>query len=211
MGQESSNGTSVHGHRRARGIIRHMTVSRVRWVLAQLGRKPGGSQALSQILDPADLPGRGWTVMDQRTWRTGSDPTTDWQRRAKAAACITAWRSFEQTGAKRGLWIQATPVVDSADAASALSQLPERMLRNLRANVRVVEEREVPPPAPLTSEIAWAWEQRAEGKIGESISLTLILASGRNVITVAGSGLDKSWTWGEMRDLAQCQASRLPV
>jgi hypothetical protein len=97
--------------------------------------------------------------MDQRTWRTGIDPTTDWQRRAKTSHCITAWRSFEQTGAKRWLWIQATPVVDSADAASALSQLPERMLRNLRAKVRVVDEREVPPPAPLTTETAWAWWQ----------------------------------------------------
>ena len=197
-------------HDSARGIIRPMTGTRLRLVLAQLGRKSGGSQALTQMLEPADLPGLGWTVMDQRTWRTGIDPTTDWQRRAKTADCITAWRSFEQTGARRWLWIQATPVVDSADAVSALSQLPARMLRNVRAKVRVVDGREVPPPAPLTTETAWAWEQLGEGRIGESVSLTLIAAFGRNVITVAGSSLDKSWTWGEMRDLAQCQAARLP-
>lgn len=62
----------------------------------------------------------------------------------------------------------------SADAASALSQLPQGMLRNLRADLRVVNEREVSPPAPLTTQTAWAVEHRGRGKYGESVSLTLI-------------------------------------
>ena len=94
--------------------------------MAQLGGRRGGGQALTHLVEPADLPGEGWTVMDQRTWRTGVLPTTDWQRQARIAGCIPAWRLFEQTGAKRWPWIQAAPV---ADAASALSQLPEGMPR----------------------------------------------------------------------------------
>ena len=193
-------------------VWHHPTVaaSRFRWALAQVGRKTGGAEALAQMLEPQDLPGQGWTIIDQRTWRTGSDATTDWQRRAKAAGCVTAWRSFEQTGGARWLWIQTTPVVDAADAVSALTDLPDRMLRNLGAKVRVVDEREVLPPAPLTLDTAWALEQRVEGNIGESINLMLIWAAARNVIALAASSLGLPWTWDQVSELAQRQATRLP-
>jgi hypothetical protein len=178
-------------------------------VLAQLGRKPSGAQALKQLLEPAVLPGAGWTTTDQRTWRTGVDATTDWQRRANAAGSVTAWRSFERAGHDRWLWIQVTPLADVADAASAFSDAPERMLRNKRAVVRLVDEREVPPPAALSSETAWALEQRAEGKVGESLGLLLIAVFGRNLITVAGSGVGRQWSWDEIGQLASRQATRL--
>jgi hypothetical protein len=187
-----------------------VATSRLRWALAQVGRKPDGAQSQTLLLEAFDLPGPDWTVKDERTWRTGVDATTDWQRRAKAAGCVTAWRSFEQIGRSRWLWIQATPLVDAADAVSALADLPARMLRNLGAKVRVVEEREVAPPAPLTTATAWAVEQRAEGRIGASVTLLLISAVGRNLVAVAGSGLGQPWTWDDIGQLAQRQATRLP-
>lgn len=58
-------------------------VRRLRWVTAQLMRKPGGREALARLLSAEVMPSGGWQVLDERTWLTGvTDPTMPWAERA---------------------------------------------------------------------------------------------------------------------------------
>jgi len=45
---------------------------RLRFVTAQLGRKPGAERSLRMLPDVSDLHGDGWIVLDERSWRTGN-------------------------------------------------------------------------------------------------------------------------------------------
>src|SRR4051794_24677920 len=60
-----------------------MALRRARWIAAGVGRKPGSDRSLAMVLSEAELPGTGWRLLDQRTWRTGeSDPSSGWAWRA---------------------------------------------------------------------------------------------------------------------------------
>ena len=47
------------------------------------------------IAEADDLPGSGWRVRDERTWRTGVGGDEAWAGRAREMKSVTAWRSFE--------------------------------------------------------------------------------------------------------------------
>jgi hypothetical protein len=84
------------------------------------------------------------------------------------------------------------------------------MTSNQRAKVTVVAEREVPPPADLAANAAWALEQRAVGSSGEAANLALVAAFGRNVVAIAASAAAEPWSWVEVGELVALQATRLP-
>ena len=70
---------------------------RLQFALAQLGPKPNRERSLSTLLDVDELPGNGWEVLDERTWRAGSiGKSTPWGDRAREAKDIVAWRSFAE-------------------------------------------------------------------------------------------------------------------
>jgi len=188
-----------------------VAMTRIRLGLAMLGRKPGGSDVLACLLEQEQLPGSGWTVLDQRTWRTGVGASAAWQHRAKAIGSITSWRSFEQVGTSRWLWVQVVPLATESDAIEAVASAPTRMLRNLSARVRVVEEHQVVLPAPFAAPAGWAVEQRTEGKIGQGSSFMVVVASGRYSLVLAASSLGEPWTWDDLCGLARQQVSRLPT
>jgi hypothetical protein len=183
---------------------------RARWVLAQLGRKPGAEDVLAMLLTARDLPGGGWKQADQRTWRSGeADPDSAWARRARDIRSVTAWRSFENAGTSRWLWCQVTPLASASDAEAALDDLPRRLLKNLRAEVSVVGSRDVDPPALEHSGRVWAHEQETEGPTGRGVTLLVAAAVGRMVTAVAGSSLGAGWTWDSFGIVASLQAERV--
>jgi len=182
-------------------------VSRLRFVLAQVGRKPGAREQLASLLDVADLPGEGWREADSRTWRTGRQtPDQEWARRASALGSITAWRSFTNGG--RWLWVQVTPLATEEDARAALAQAQAQGLKNANAAVRLIEESEVgPPEIPAASE-AWARRQRTAGEQGEGTVLMVGFVQGTHLVVLSASG-DPEWTWTSVADLLSAQSSRL--
>jgi hypothetical protein len=46
-------------------------LKRLGFAAAQLAPKPGARQGLARVVTVDDLPGGGWSVIDERTWRTG--------------------------------------------------------------------------------------------------------------------------------------------
>jgi hypothetical protein len=79
-----------------------------------------GVRRSAHLLEPgriliglAGLP-PGWTMLDQRRWRTGQRSDQPWAARARALGSVTAWRSFAHEGRNRWLWAQATPLAGSS-------------------------------------------------------------------------------------------------
>lgn len=201
---------AMRGNSRSMEIARELRL-RAQFVLAQVATifSRDGSGSMSMLLSVEDLPNAGWRQIDERRWRVGVlSKGAEWAERARRARCVTAWRSFEQVGAGRWLWIQASQLVSEADA-EALVVLQVNRLRNLRAQVRVVEESEVEPPAISRASKVVAFRQTAIGRDGESIALYLAWASRHVMSVLACSGTKGSWTWEDAAKLASIQGRHI--
>ncbi len=153
-------------------------LKRLGFIAAQLMPKPGARQVLARVVTVDDLPGGGWSVIDERTWRSGvSVPATKWGRRARAAGSVTAWRSFEAVAARQWCWVQVMPLVSEPDALSALEGIGDRLLRNLRAEVTLLREHDVAIEAFPGAGRVWAHEQHTIGPDGEGVARTLAAAA----------------------------------
>ena len=181
--------------------------SHLRLVLHQLGPKPGSKQNLQMLVTEAEIPGEGWTVIDQRTWRTGvTTPSAAWVARARAVGSITGWRSFQSRN--RYLWVQMVPTDSAEDAVEVLHALPGRGLRNRRAQVRVEAEREVTPPAIEGADHTWAQEQDTAGHPLAGVTRMLAWTIGNRIFCMAASG-QPDWAWDELAVIATRQNSRI--
>ncbi|MEY9860074.1 hypothetical protein ABH935_005710 [Catenulispora sp. GAS73] len=185
-----------------------MVLNRLGFVAAQLIPKPGARQMLARVVTVDDLPGGGWAVVDERTWRTGvTGPATEWGKRARAARSITAWRSFELAN-RQWCWVQVMPLASESDALQAIEVVGDRGLRNQRSQVTVLQERVVEiDPFPGAGRV-WAHEQHTSGPVGNGVARMLAAAVGSHVIVVSGSG-SPEWTWDMLLALARRQAGLL--
>lgn len=194
-------------------------VSRFRFVLGQLGAKPGARQALSLLLDAADLeaaaaagsaPPQRWRRVDQRSWRTGEVPSPEpWQAAARAARSITAWRSLQAGPRPQWLWVQWSPMACADDASSALTAAEDiaSNLPNRGAAVDIVSQQRVSrPPAVAGADQLSATEQQTTGA---HPVLLLRCTAGRHLVLLCASG--DGWTWPSLAALAQLQLQRLPT
>ncbi len=181
---------------------------RLRWVAAQIGAKDRGSTT-PMLLTPADLPGESWRVLDERVWRTSGGEPVVGDERPRAAPTITVWRSFEQPPQQRWLWTQATPFASNDEAVRRLATVPERGIRNLRADVRLTATEEPEPPRIPNVQDSWAREDATAGPRGEGIALCVAWVY-RNVLSaLACSGSRDSWQWTDAASLATSQTERI--
>jgi hypothetical protein len=186
-----------------------MALKRLGFVAAQLMQKPGARQVLARVVTVDDLPGGGWSVIDERTWRTGvSAPATGWGKRARAAGSVTAWRSFEAVAARQWCWVQVMPLVSELDALSALEGIGDRLLRNLRAEVALLREHDVDIEAFPGAGRVWAHEQHTIGPDGEGVARMLAATCGACVIVLSASG-SPEWAWDSVVSIARRQAGLL--
>jgi hypothetical protein len=177
-------------------------------VAAQIGAKDR-SGATAMLLTPADLPGEGWQILDERVWRTSGDKSAIEDEGRGVARTVTAWRSFEQIGRERWLWTQATPFASSDEAVGRLAVVPERFLRNLRADVRVTATVEPEPRTIPNVQHAWAREDATVGPRGEGIALFVAWVYGKVLTALACSGSRDSWQWIDVASLAAAQTNRI--
>lgn len=183
---------------------------RLQFVAAQIGRKPDTALVLAMLVEPNDLPGERWAVIDQRTWRTGQTPNpSEAAIRAREAGSVTAWRSFEQKGASRWLWVQVTPTVSEEDARAFIADMPNRFLKNLHAKAVVTSEHAVEDVEIPGADDVWCFEQATTGKDGDSIAMYAAGRVGPLVFAVAASSLDGGWDWQAVTAVVAKQAERL--
>jgi len=188
-----------------------MELRRARFVVAQLGRKPGKRDVLAALVGCGDLPGGPWRVVDQRTWRSGvTGPSTPWGERARQAGSVTAWRSFRDATASRRAWVQVTPLASAQDASDALTGIGERTLLNVNSKVRLVSETDVHIEPFTGASAAWAREQHTESGAGPGVVLMLAGAVSECLMVMCLSGTP-AWDWQSASELASVQAARLPT
>ncbi len=193
-------------------------VSPLRFVLGQLGAKPGARESLARLLDAPDLDAHAltgadsqrWRRLDQRTWRTGGVAHPQpWQAAARAAGSVTAWRSLQAGPRPQWLWLQWSPLASAAGAAEALTAAadPALALRNVHAEVESTELR-VLQPAPV---VAGADRVSAtqEHTTGPDPVRTLRCTAGRHLVLLCASG--GGWDWPAVAALAEEQLRRLPA
>jgi hypothetical protein len=115
----------------------------------------------ARVISVQALPGTGWTVLDQRAWKTGKSGSDEaWALRARQAKLVTVWRSFEQPLPHRWLWTQVTQLVSAAEAAAALEAAPNRLLANTKAQVTVVSTQRVQQPELQRQTLGWRTSSR---------------------------------------------------
>jgi hypothetical protein len=180
--------------------------SRLRFVFGQLGSKSGAEETLLRLLEVPDLPGAGWRVVDERTWRTGSQRREEaWVHRAHQIGSVTGWRSFRC--GDRWLWVQLVPLANVDDGPDALRSVPRGALRNLRSKVVVESEAEVTSLVVPGAEITRALEQRTSGQ-PPGTTLMLAWTAQSDLVVSAASGTPE-WSWDELTAIAAKQCVRL--
>lgn len=184
--------------------------SRLRWALAGLGAKPNAKESLSKLIGAEDLPGDGWRVTDERTWKTGHvEPTAQWSAAARDQGSITAWRSFEQPATGRWIWAEVVPLASSSDAQEAFTTLPTLLLKNTRAEVTVVAENALPLPEISSATVGWAHTQETDGRRGPGDAFYLAASVDGVIAITAASGLRGAWTFADVIAVMTEQCRRL--
>jgi hypothetical protein len=187
-------------------------VPNFKFVYARLGLKPGKKQSLSLLPDVGDLPGDGWKVLDEQTWRTGHiGKATDWAERARNLHSVTALRSFEQEEASRWLLAQVVPLANEPDAKSALSEVPYRFLRNRKFAGSITHEHRVDGLSVPGSAESWAYEQETTSDIGDGITMYLAGVAGSVCFMLVASASTGRWSWDDLTQLAELVVQRSSV
>lgn len=183
-------------------------MQRVRWALSQVAVPRSGTlpEPLPMILDVGDLPS-GWSVIDQRRWRTGQTPAP-WSVRAKQLGGVTVWRSFQSTVEGRWLWAEAIPLASESDVDVALPEVWTRTLKNMRVKVRLIDERDGPSLSGLGPSTR-TLEQATVGPFGPGV-VRMVAWGHRGVVSVlCASAKRETATWGELESLAATQSQRI--
>jgi hypothetical protein len=165
-------------------------------------------EPLPMLLDLQDLPD-GWSILDQRRWRTGITQAP-WALRTKQVGGVTAWRSFQSATDGKWLWVQASPLANDSDINDALPDIWTRALRNLRANVRLVDEREGPSMEGIASATRTI-EQTTEGPLGTGISRYVAWGYRGVLNALSASATRDTGSWSDVESLASKQNHRIDL
>jgi hypothetical protein len=179
---------------------RYVYVPNIRYQYAKLGQKPEPKRRSVNLLpDASELPGDGWVVLDERTWRTGRiRKPAAWGVRARQQGSVTAIRSFEQKAVARWVWAEVMPLASDDDAAEALTELPNRFVRNPRSIVTLTSEFPVNDITVPGCSQTWAYAQEGTSSMGDSTTQMLAGAVGRVLFCLGASGLRDMWSWDEV-------------
>ena len=177
---------------------------RLRFMIAQLGPKPGGRDLLTRLLSAGDLPGGNWRRVDQRTWRTGAS-ATPWADRARESGSVTAMRSFRNLAQRRGVLLEVIPLASAADARTALGDVGSLQLSNLWTRTAGGSDVDMEPFAGASASWAHEYHYTVNGVHGT----TLMLAGAVEEFVVAVAASGQSWDWPSVSSLATLQARRL--
>jgi hypothetical protein len=185
-------------------------MNRFQFALAQIGRKEERVRSLGMLLGPTDLPGKGWVLQTERSWRTGaSGHATDEYRRAHRLGLYSAVRTFKQGDTSRSLLMQLMPFESQDDAASSMSQIPNRLSPNPKARVQVMQEQAVEYlDVPGVGHV-WAFEQRVLGQMGPSATRYISGNVDNVVLLLQCTALGDGWPWADVMEIAGSQAGKI--
>ena len=182
------------------------------YLLGQQGRWSERRISLSLPLKLEELPGDGWSMSGESSWRPGIGSKDEVTSRVWRSGAYTTVRFFEQLAASRSLWIQVLPYVSELDAGTRVSVLQNRVMNN--PGRTVTEERNFAEKSIAGVSHSTVFEQFSTGRAGSGLGKYAGGSQGRFVFIVAcvaiGEGrLSEIWSWPEVISLAELQASKI--
>jgi len=163
-------------------------------VAAHCGRRGAHGARFDRLVGADALPAGNWQSRDEATRPITSNP---WDKRAKAAGCVTIIRAFVDP--TRRAVVQIRPLVSEDDAQRVLSTFPSLIDR---ADTRVVSSKEVTAPPVNGASAGWAHEALYVGRL---VAMTLAVVSGRHVVSIRTRGARGAWSWAQLRDVLAAQ------
>jgi hypothetical protein len=181
------------------------------YLLAQFGSPAQRKFSESLLLEASELPGRGWSKHDEKTWRAGKfGPSSDAVLRAKHSGAYNAIRTFGQSATSRAVLTEVRPMATASDAEAelAVSHLHLQLTPNKKAatltDAVTVEKTEQERPSSTIQ-----YERFAIGE-DQRVSYRYIVGNlDRVVYVVTCCALDDGWPWDEVTSVSQLQADRI--
>jgi hypothetical protein len=176
-------------------------------LVGQFGDRALKEQARDLLLGSSDLDGT-WTVLGERSWRTGvAGGRNEIARRARRAGTFTAHRAFKR-GPDRGLFLQVICYATPGDAAARLPDVFSRL-------IYAKPERKLHARAGSENPEGFSKEWQTRELVSQTkkglISQKLIAGGVSSVVfMVSVSGYDDgSWEWEDVGLIATAQAARI--
>jgi hypothetical protein len=167
------------------------------------------ARSFSLLLTADELPGTGWTMVEERSWPTGGlDATSDTGRRALGAGGMTAWRKF--AGAK-GLeaWVEVVPYATADDARVARVRVPTYFVGVAPPGGTVVEELVVVDRRVEGLDTPWILDKTTSDGDGARRARTVAGAVGPVLVLTCLAGPVDHWTWDDVLRLSADQVARV--
>jgi hypothetical protein len=185
-------------------------MNRLQFAIGQFGKRSVRMSSLAMLLDESELPDADWTLLHERSWRTGAGGMKSEEvRAAHRIGTFTAIRLFEHVFRNRWVWIEVMPFASAQDAQSAVPKIRTGLVSNPNATVTVIEERtiedqEVPGLAhPLV------FEQVTTGRNGRGAARYIGGHVDRVLFLVSTSASEAGWPWNEVTSLASLQCLKI--
>jgi hypothetical protein len=162
------------------------------------------------LLEPPELPGSGWSVVEERSWPTGQlDRDSEKGQRALRFGGVTAWRSFEEADTSRSVWVEAVPYASAEDAGVSLREAPRYFVGARGPGEALVDESVVDDQVLPGVTDTWMFEKSTTSPGGDSLARYVGGTVGRILFLTCFARSDEMWPWADVIALARLQAERI--
>lgn len=182
------------------------------YAVSKLGRWNPRINSLNMLLTAGDLPGKGWRILDERTWIFGEFPyrkegeITD---RAVTDGGVIAWRSFMKREPYSGFWVTIFPYASEQDAEAAIPDNSSQFSKNQAFRGDVGEERKVGGYTLPEIEHATFFEHSVSGGRGHAM-VRFVSGNVQNVVfVIASSVLGEGVPWEDMISIASKEVGKI--
>jgi hypothetical protein len=188
------------------------------------GRWSRRINSTSMLLQTGDLPGMGWRVCSDRTWRVGTTPgppleseemyqvrlSNENERavRARAAGGFIALRSFKLAKTPKSLMSQIFPYSSTDDAEAATSDR-FAVIRDRKIDGIVVSEERTIDGEVIGGNRTIYFERFHTHDGDPCVARSIIGSVDRVGFIITGSERPDGWTWIELTAVAHEQAKRI--
>jgi hypothetical protein len=191
-----------------RQLSKTFAITRV--VLAQGGVNSAKDRLGPLLLDTSDLPDDGWSVSDERAYRTGAGRTpTEQIRRARKMGSVTVIRRLKSDSSSRMLSLALIPLASEADAVDSVRDSITRAIRKPFSDIEETSEGFVEGPIVPMLPNAMLYELRyvkPELGGGERIVAGVI---DHFVIQLNFRDPRAMWPWSDVAAISTLQVDKL--
>lgn len=167
-------------------------------------------RSFAMLLGPADLPGHGWEISEERHWPTGQlDPTNEKSQRALEAGGVTAWRSLTQAASMRTAWVEVVPCATADDTLLSLGQVPRFFVGAQGPDETIASEQNIHGQHLAGVSDIWVYEKSTINSAGVRLSRFVGGAIDCVLFLTCCAGSEAFWSWPAVMDIAGCQAERV--